>query len=102
MPLHTKNFYLLLSIFTDRQLLYISTSIFAAKNAKKQEICSKFQQISANFMLFLMFFAQKMLKMTISISVWCAQHPNAGRNIQQTIKDHRVCNPLFGYHGLFG
>ena len=28
-------------------------------------------------------FAQKVLKMTISTSVWSAQHPNAGRNIQQ-------------------
>ena len=25
-----------------------------------------------------------MLKMTISTSVWSVQHPNAGRNIQQT------------------
>ena len=29
------------------------------------------------------FFAQKTLKMTISTSVWSAQHPNAGPNIQQ-------------------
>ena len=27
--------------------------------------------------------AQKTLKMTISASVWSAQHPNAGQNIQQ-------------------
>ena len=32
---------------------------------------------------FFKFFAEKMLKMTISTSVWNGQHPNAGRNIQQ-------------------
>ena len=32
---------------------------------------------------FFSFFAQKMLKMTISTSVWSAQHPNTRRNIQQ-------------------
>ena len=38
-----------------------------------------------------MFLAQKMLKMTVSTSVWSAQHPIAGRNIQQW----RVVNVLF-------
>ena len=33
---------------------------------------------------FFRFFAAKMLKMTISSSVWSGQHPNAGPNIQQT------------------
>ena len=32
---------------------------------------------------FFRFFAAKMLKITIFTSVWCAQHPNACRNIQQ-------------------
>ena len=29
------------------------------------------------------FLAQKMQKMTISTSIWSAQHPKAGRNTQQ-------------------
>ena len=38
-----------------------------------------------NLLLFLHFFsflAQKMLKLTISTSVWGAKHPNTGQNIQ--------------------
>ena len=35
------------------------------------------------FLAFFSFFAQKMLKMTISTSIWCAQHPKAGQNKQQ-------------------
>ena len=31
---------------------------------------------------FFIFFAQKMLKNQILTSVWSAQHPNAGQNIQ--------------------
>ena len=34
---------------------------------------------------FFTFFAQKMLKMTILTSVWCAQHPKAGQNIQHIL-----------------
>ena len=34
---------------------------------------------------FFRFFAKKTLKMAISTSVWSAQHPNAGRNIQQLV-----------------
>ena len=39
---------------------------------------------AANFLLFAFFsfLAQKMLKNHISTSVWSAQHPNTGRNIQ--------------------
>ena len=36
------------------------------------------------YMHFFSFLAQKMLKMTISTSVWGAQHPSAGRNIQHS------------------
>ena len=36
-------------------------------------------KFSANFLLF----CRKTLKMTISTSIWGAQHPNAGRNLQQ-------------------
>ena len=43
------------------------------------KFCSKF----VTFLCFLSFFAWKMLKMTISTSVWHAEHPNAGQNILQ-------------------
>ena len=43
-----------------------------------------FENFAANYMFFLLF-STKTLKMTISTSVWSAQHPNAGRNIQQTL-----------------
>ena len=42
-----------------------------------------FAKFCCKFLAFLRFFAQKMLKMTISTSVWSAQHPNAGQNLQQ-------------------
>ena len=61
---------------------------FSAKKLKKQEIHSKFLQkhiflsLHQNAgRLFFLFFAT--LKMTILTRVWNAQHPNAGRNIQQ-------------------
>ena len=41
------------------------------------------QKFATNFLLFLAF-CKKMLKMTISTSAWKEQHPNTGRNIQQT------------------
>ena len=37
------------------------------------------------FVAFFSFFAEKTLKITISASVWGAQHPNAGQNIQQMV-----------------
>ena len=46
-------------------------------NAKKPVFCWNLLQVSC----FFRFFAQKTLKMTISTSVWRAQHLNAGRNI---------------------
>ena len=45
-------------------------------NLKKRVFCENLLQISY-------FFAEKMLKMTISTSVSGAQHPKAGQNIQQ-------------------
>ena len=36
------------------------------------------------FAFFFSFLVQKTLKIKILTSVWSAQHPNAGRNIQQT------------------
>ena len=44
-----------------------------------------FAKICCKFLAFFSFFAEKTLKMTISTSVWSAQHPNAGRNIQQLL-----------------
>ena len=38
-----------------------------------------------------LFFATKMLKMTISTSVWSGQHPNAGQNIQQPYISNLIC-----------
>ena len=38
--------------------------------------------MSCKFVAFLRLFEQKTLKMTISTSVWSAQHPNNGLNIQ--------------------
>ena len=50
-------------------------------NLKKHVFCKNLLHISC----FLGFFAAKMLKMTISTSVWSAQHPKAGRNIQHLV-----------------
>ena len=41
-----------------------------------------FATIRFKFLAFLSFFAAKTLKMNISTSVWSAQHPHAGWNIQ--------------------
>ena len=41
-------------------------------------------KFAANFLAFLGFFAAKMLKMAILTSVWSAQHPKAGQNIQHS------------------
>ena len=60
--------------------------VFSAKNLKKVEICSKFLQ-KKKFLLSLhqnagrLFYSQKWA----FFYVWSAQHPNAGRNIQQLI-----------------
>ena len=48
-------------------------------NLKKYVFCKNLLQISC----FSLAFCIKMLKMTILTSVWSAQHPNAGQNIQQ-------------------
>ena len=61
------------------------------QNKKKlflAEICCK-------FLAFFWVFAAKMLKMTISTSVWSAQHPNAGRNIQQLKSNVQQMNVNF-------
>ena len=49
-------------------------------NPQKRVLCKILLQISWFFFSFL---PLKTLKMTISTSIWSAQHPNAGRNIQQ-------------------
>ena len=41
-----------------------------------------FAEICCKFLAFLSCFAEKTLKMTILTSVWNAQHPNTGQNIQ--------------------
>ena len=43
-----------------------------------------FAKFCCKFLTFLSFLALKMLKMTILTSVWSAQHPNVGQNIQPT------------------
>ena len=55
-----------------------STSVLV--QTKKNLFCGKF----ITFLHFFSFLAEKMLKMTILTSVRGVQHPNAGRNIQQT------------------
>ena len=52
--------------------------VFWCKLKKTPVFCWNLLQISC----FFRFFAQKMLKMTISTILWNAQHPNAGQNIQ--------------------
>ena len=42
-----------------------------------------FAKFSCKFLAFYSFLQLKMMKITISTSVWGAQHPNAGQNIQQ-------------------
>ena len=49
----------------------------------KNPFFAKFWIKLVTFLKFFCFFAWKMQKMTISTSSWGAQHPNAGRNIQQ-------------------
>ena len=49
---------------------------------KKTRFLLKFAANLLKFLAFFRFFAAKTLKITISTSVWRAQHPNAGRNIQ--------------------
>ena len=58
-----------------------STSIWVL--SQKTSFFAQFYSKFATFLHFFSFLAQKMLKMTISTSVWGVQHPNAGRNIQQ-------------------
>ena len=41
-----------------------------------------FSKICCKFLAFFSFFAEKMLKMTISTSVWSVEHPNTGQNVQ--------------------
>ena len=55
-------------------------SIFSAKKAKKAR---NLQQIFAKNTFFE--FAPERWSTAISTSVWSAQHPNAGRNIQQCV-----------------
>ena len=45
-----------------------------------------FAKICCKFLAFFRFFAAKTLKMVILTSVWSAQHPNAGRNMQHLTK----------------
>ena len=63
------------------------SSFFGSKTADQRsgEMQKKtvFTEICSKILAFLRFFAAKTLKMTISTNVWSAQHPNAGRNIQQ-------------------
>ena len=49
-----------------------------------------FAEICCKLLAFFSFFAVNTLKMTVKTSVWSAQHPNAGRNIQQTIPQKGV------------
>ena len=51
-----------------------STSVLV-QALKNMFFCKNVRQISC-------FFAEKMLKMTISTSFWSVQHPNTGRNVQ--------------------
>ena len=76
-----------LQLFVDKSVfLEEKAHFFGSKTAdqrfgemqKKTVFCCK-------ILAFLRFFAAKTLKKTISTSVWSAQHPNAGRNIQQSL-----------------
>ena len=69
----------------DAKTMHKIGSFFGSKTAdqrfgemqKKPVFCCK-------IFAFLRFFAQKTLKMSILTSIWSAQHPNAGRNIQHS------------------
>ena len=63
---------------------------------KKKFIC----QPPVTFYKASVFFADKMQKMTISTSVWSAQHPNTGQNIQHTLlryHDKKTISVIFIY-----
>ena len=58
------------------------------------------QKFAANFVLF-SFFVAKMQKMTISTSVWSAQHPTAGQNIQHVKHWCRIRFDIYPIKGAF-
>ena len=64
---------------------------------KLQKTCF-LKNFAANFLLFFSFLPLKMLKMTISTSVWQGQHPKAGQNIQHLGPAHKF---TFIYVGGF-
>ena len=63
----------------------------------KVEYTTSSANFAANFLLFFSFLAQKMLKMTIMTSIWSAQHPNIGRNIQQVYYLRKVLAKKFKF-----
>ena len=60
-----------------------STSVWVL--TQKTNFFAQFYSKFATFLCFFSFLAQKTLKMTIYNSIWGAQHPNTGQNIQQIL-----------------
>ena len=75
---------LLLSVKTRKKLLFGNKTFDERFGAKKIRFLLSFTPKRLLFTFF-SFLAQKTLKMKISTSMWGAQHPNAGQNIQQII-----------------
>ena len=68
-----------IKIYTKK--LFVSNLLFCSKWLLRSQV---WILLGTWISCFFRFFAAKTLKMTISTSVWSAQHPNAGQNIQHT------------------
>ena len=78
------NFYRWKRVFREKKTHFFGNKTVdqrSGANLKKPVFCKNLLQISC----FFSFFAAKTLKMTISTSVWIAQHPSAGQNMQHLL-----------------
>ena len=78
---------LLLPIIKKKAKFFGNNTVNQRFGANLKKMCF-LQKFSCKFPFF-SFLSLKTLKMTISTSIWSAQHPNAGWNIQQVCK---VCS----------
>ena len=68
------------NVFLEKKLIFLWIKQLTSILVQTLKTCF-LQNLAGNFLLFWLF-VQKTLKMTISTSVWSAQQPNTGRNIQ--------------------
>ena len=107
-PLY-KDFFFYFSVFASKVnalsfRLFISTS---KHTVYKFVVTLHIGQNNSKFAPFFSILEQKMLKMTITTSVWGAQHQNASRNIQHSINKQYIQPRWLGslmrpYHSVYG